>query len=109
MATKEDQRYLTSTWWDVKVYCLEVGKAHNGYVVVSAHFDLPDRVRKTALWGVYYWPKGWAVAKGYTAAVTEYMPHTDYKAVTDLVMRMCYDLDAMLTRREREALAQSSF
>lgn len=109
MPTKEGMRYRSSSWWDVKVYCLEVGKAHNGYVLVHTSFNLPERVKKVAYWKVCFWPAGRSVEKGYTVAVGEYMPHTDYTSVTDLLMRLCYDLDAKLTQAERDMARQQSF
>lgn len=107
MATRQEERYLSATWWDVKVYCLEFGKAHNGYVSITAHFDLPDKVKKTALWQVNFWPRGRAVAEGSTWGVHDYMPHIDHVTVPDLLLRLIYDLDAKMTaaaqKKERQA------
>lgn len=109
MATKQSEQYRSSTWFDVRVYCGEVGKAHNGYVVVHASPNLPDKVKKTFYWSVCFYPRGRSVAEGYTASRGEYMPNVDFVSVTDLLMFLCYQLDNDLTSRRRKAETQARF
>lgn len=109
MPTKEESRYRSSSWWDVKVYCLEVSKAHNGYCVVHASPNMPERVNKAMCWQVCWYPRGRAVSEGYQLAVSDYWPHTDYKVVTDLLMKLIYDLDWRLTDRQVRAEQAAMF
>lgn len=103
MATKQESKYRTSTWWDVKVYCLEVGKAHNGYCIVHFSPNLPERAGKAFSVQVCWYPRGRGPSEGYLVAVSDTWPHIDHAAMTDLLMRLIYDLDAKLTRWEQEA------
>jgi hypothetical protein len=109
MATKEEQRYRSATWWDVRVYCLEVGKAHNGYVTFIASPNTPERTNHALVWTAAWWPRGRAPSEGYTVGVTGYFPCNDYKTVPDLLMNMIYQLDWKLTEREASKLRQSAF
>jgi hypothetical protein len=109
MPTKEEQKYRSSTWWDVRVYCLEVGKAHNGYCVVHSSPNLPEKVKKSFYWSVNFYPYGRSVSEGYRMSCGDYMPHVDYAAVTDLLMFLIYTLDNRLTEEERRKLTQSRF
>jgi hypothetical protein len=109
MPTKEDQRSRSATWWDVKVYCLEVGKAHNGYVSIIASPNVPERVGKAFSWTVAWWPQNRPVSTGYLIGVSEQYPHVDHAAVTDLLMKMIFNLDWKLTEREHTAERQASF
>lgn len=109
MATKLAERSHGSTWWDVKVYCLEVGKAHNGYVVVTMSPNLPERVGKAFSISVGWYPRTRSVEDGYTLGVSEYWPHVDYKSMTDLLMNLIYQLDWKLTDREFKSIKQARF
>lgn len=109
MSVKPREYRPGSSWWDVKVYCLEVGKAHNGYVVVTMSPNLPERVSKSFAITVGWYPRARPVADGYLMGVSEYWPHIDFKSMTDLLMKMIYDLDWRLTVAERDKLTQSHF
>jgi len=109
MGTKEEAKYRSSTWWDIKVYCLEVGKAHNGYVVFMMSPNVTERVSKAFAITVGWFPRGRGPSEGYLMGISEYWPHTDFRTVTDLYMWMLYRLDAKLTDWEKEKLTQSRF
>lgn len=109
MPTKESSRYRSATWWDVKVYALEVGKAHNGYVGIQTSFNVPERIGKACHWTVCWWPKNRPISEGYLLGVGQHWPHVDHTTVTDMVMAMIFELDFKLTERERAAERQTQF
>jgi len=109
MATKLDQRSRSATWWDVKIYCLEVGKGHNGYVSIQMSPNVPERAGKAFSVTVAWWPKSRPVSTGYLIGVSENWPHVDYSAMPDLLMNLIYQLDWKLTEREHTAERQAAF
>lgn len=109
MATKEESRYRSSTWWDVKQYCLEVGKAHNGYCMVQMSPNVTDRTGKAFSVTLAWYPKGREASEGYLVGVSEMWPHIDFKVLPDMLMKMCFNLDFKLTEREVEAKRKAFF
>lgn len=109
MGTKEDSRFREPTWWDVKVYCLEVGKAHNGYVVVTMSPNVAERTGKSFSLTVGFWPRGRGASEGYLVGVSEMWPHIDYKTMPAMLMNMIFQLDWKLTENETKAGQRALF
>lgn len=109
MPTKESSRLRSSSWWDVKVYCLEVGKAHNGYCIVQFSPNLPEKVKACGHWQVCFYPRGRSVEQGYKVARGYQWPHGDFATVPDLLMKAIYDLDWALTDGQVRAEQQANF
>jgi hypothetical protein len=96
-------------WLDIADYLNEVGKAHNGFLKVRMGADVPVRSGKYLYVAVEFWPKGRPVTQGFRTQVHEQWPHTDYRSMTALLLKLILELDFKLTQEMTEVLTQAHF
>ena len=96
-------------WVDIADYMNEVGRAHNGYLKTRMGADMPARGGKYLYVAVEFWPKGRPVEHGFRTQVYEYWPHTDFRSMTALLLKLILELDFKLTQELTKVVTQAHF
>jgi len=96
-------------WVDVADYCNEVGLAHGGSVRISMVMDRPARSRQYMCVAVQFWPRHQVGTRCFTAQEVLYWPHSDFKSMPAMLVKLILTLDFVLTGRRVAAEAQASF
>lgn len=96
-------------WVDIADYCNEVGKAHGGSIRISITADRPARAAQYLAIAVQFWPRHQQGPRCFTAQEVLYWPHSDFKSMPAMLVKLILTLDFVLTGRQIEAEAQASF
>jgi len=96
-------------WLDVADYLNEVGRAHGGYLKVRMGADMPVKGGKYLYVAIEWWPKDRPVAQGFATQVYQTWPHTDYKSMTALLVKLILELDFKLTQEQHKRVTQAHF
>ena len=106
--TRHDRNQEVS-WWDVQIHMKEVGKAHNGRLIVSMTADMSERTGKALCVAVQFWPKGRSADKGFLTQKWLMWPHIDFKTMPAMLLYLSLTLDYELSQRERSSEEQAHF
>jgi len=106
--TRHDRNQEVS-WWDVQIHMKEVGKAHNGRLIVSMTADMSERTGKALCVAVQFWPKSRPADKGFLTQKWLMWPHIDFKTMPAMLLYLSLTLDYELSQRERSSEEQAHF